>query len=115
MRAADRSPRTWLQLVNVGPMKMFLTVAVVMFARWLDGVGDDAERVAGDPGEHQAARVAAAGSREDAPIETRPFATSETPTFEPPWRILKPYFLPFLVLIQARRAGSPAGRPRSIR
>ena len=26
----------------------------------------------------------AAGSRDEAPIETRPFETSETPTFDPP-------------------------------
>src|SRR6185503_7645115 len=49
-----------------------------------------------------------AGSLEDAPIVTRPLETSETPTFEPPWRILKPNFFPFLVLIhlRARRVSS---------
>ena len=52
--------------------------------------------------EHETARVARQrGRAKNAPIETRPFATSETPTFEPPWRTLKPYFLPCLVLIQA--------------
>ena len=52
----------------------------------------------------------AAGSREDAPIETRPFETSETPTFDPPCRILKPYFLPFLVLIQLARSWVSSGK-----
>ncbi len=35
-------------------------------------------------GEHESARVAGCGSRDEAPIETRPFETSEMPTFEPP-------------------------------
>ena len=52
----------------------------------------------------------AAGSREDAPIETRPLETSETPTFDPPCRILNPNFLPFLVLIQARASFASSGK-----
>src|SRR4051794_6249654 len=52
----------------------------------------------------------AAGSREEAPIETRPLATSEMPTFEPPWRIRKPTPLPFLVLIQALASWVSSGK-----
>src|SRR5690242_9812486 len=51
-----------------------------------------------------------AGSREDAPIETRPWATSSTPTFDPPCRILKPTPLPFLVLIQALASWVSSGK-----
>jgi hypothetical protein len=50
-----------------------------------------------------------AGSREEAPIVTRPFATSETPTFDPPCRTLKPNFLPFLVLIHLRASFTVSG------
>ena len=52
----------------------------------------------------------AAGSREDAPIETRPLETSEMPTFDPPWRILNPNFLPFLVLIHLRASWVSSGK-----
>src|SRR5262245_42940322 len=52
----------------------------------------------------------AAGSLEDAPIETRPFETSDTPTFDPPCRILKPNFLPFLVLMNLRASWVSRGK-----
>ena len=93
------APGTWVQLVNVGPDEDVLDRGRGDVSERVARVGDDADRVSGDLREHQATRVAGAGSREDAPIETRPLETSEMPTFEPPCRIRKPYFLPFLVLI----------------
>ena len=89
---------------------MFLIVADVMFPSWLPllVIMQIASRAifvnTNPPGSP------AAGSRDDAPIETRPFATSEMPTLEPPCRIRNPYFLPFLVLIQALASWVSSGK-----
>ena len=51
---------------------------------WLLGLRDDADRVAGDLVEDDAAGVAGFGSREELPIVTRPRDTSVMPMSEPP-------------------------------
>src|SRR5262245_11014583 len=86
------------------------TVAVVMLPRLLPGlvtmqIASRAilvnTRPPGSP---------AAGSREEAPMETRPFETSDTPTLDPPCRIRNPYFLPCLVLIHFRASWVSSGK-----
>ena len=91
-----------LQLVIVGPTNMPLIWADVRLPTWLAllvimqiasrAILVNTRPPGSEPG---------TGSREEAPIETRPLETSEMPTLDPPWRIRKLYFLPFLVLCQA--------------
>src|ERR1700704_1347781 len=104
------APGTWVQFVNVGPRKIFLTVSWVMLPSGFElfvmmQIASRAILVNTSP-----PGSPAAGSREEAPMETRPLATSEMPTLEPPCRILKPYFLPFLVLIQALASWVSSGK-----
>jgi hypothetical protein len=75
--------------------------------RW---IGDARQIASRATREHKATWSLAAGSREEAPMETRPFETSETPTLDPPWRIRNPNFLPCLVLIHLRASWVSSGK-----